>query len=66
MSKRIERQDIMDAIEASRDKLPGLVTKAKIAYQSSKKYPGYLEAVHADCRVVVGVGESGAFHPWKP
>jgi len=46
--------------------LPGLVTKAKIAYQSSEKYPGYLEAVHADGRVVVGVWENGAFHPLQP
>ncbi len=42
----------MDALEASCDTLPGLVTEAEIADQSSKKYPGYLEAVHADGRVV--------------
>jgi hypothetical protein len=57
MGKEINHKDVFDTLEASRDKLPGLVTKAKIAYPASEKCPEYLEAVHADGRVVVGVWE---------
>lgn len=62
-SPRIDPETVSNAVEISRAQLSGLVTRARIAYQVSEQYPGYLEQVHADGRVVVGQYENGSFHP---
>jgi len=65
-SKRVDHSIVMAGIEKSREKLPSLVTSAKVVYQASKSHPGCLEQVDAGGRKVIGHFENGVFQPLDP